>query len=122
MRLPFLTAALCLLPTILWAEVGLVMAEERGCIYCARWNADIANIYPKTPEGRAAPLMRYDIHDDEPPADLVSRVIFTPTFVLVQDGVEIDRLEGYPGEDFFWGLLGKMLSNANIPLHPEDDM
>ena len=23
--------------------------------------------------------------------------------------VEVDRIEGYPGEDFFWGLLGQML-------------
>jgi hypothetical protein len=30
--------------------------------------------------------------------------------VLVKDGVEVARLEGYPGEDFFWGLLGRMLS------------
>ena len=43
------------------------------------------------------------------------RVSFTPTFILVQDGVEVGRIEGYPGEDFFWGLLGKMFDRANIP-------
>ena len=37
------------------------------------------------------------------------RVTFTPTFILVENGQEIARLEGYPGEDFFWGLLGMML-------------
>ena len=37
---------------------------------------------------------------------------FTPTFVLVKDGVEQSRIIGYPGEDFFWGLLDRMLKQA----------
>ena len=40
---------------------------------------------------------------------LVSPIRFTPTFVLVDDGREIGRIEGYPGEDFFWGLLERLL-------------
>ncbi|MEM9523423.1 MAG: hypothetical protein AAF982_05430, partial [Pseudomonadota bacterium] len=36
-------------------------------------------------------------------------VIYTPTFVLMKDGREYGRIEGYPGEDFFWGLLGRMI-------------
>lgn len=110
-----LTALLLLLPVAATAEVRLLMAEEAGCIYCARWNAEISHIYPKTPEGRAAPLERYDLHADIAPAELAQRVRFTPTFILVRNGVEISRIEGYPGEDFFWGLLGMMLENAEIP-------
>ena len=88
----------------------LVMVEEAGCIWCARWNQDIAEIYPKTPEGQAAPLRRIDI-DAPPPADLtfVRPPFYTPTFILIDEGQEKARIEGYPGEDFFWGLLGKML-------------
>jgi hypothetical protein len=33
----------------------------------------------------------------------------TPTFVLVHEGEEVGRLRGYPGDEFFWGLLGGML-------------
>ena len=29
---------------------------------------------------------------------------------LVDDGRELSRIEGYPGEDFFWGLLEMMLT------------
>ena len=101
------------------AEVRLLMAEERGCIWCARWNDEIAPAYPKTAEGRAAPLYRYDLQSDEAPADLAARVHFTPTFILVRDGVELSRIEGYPGEDFFWGLLGQMLSQADIEIGQE---
>ena len=37
------------------------------------------------------------------------KVLYTPTFILVEGGQEIGRIEGYPGEDFFWGLLKMML-------------
>lgn len=98
-----------------FADTKLVMVEEKGCVWCARWNEEISDIYPKTAEGRAAPLMRMDIHAKRPDNIAFARSLaFTPTFVLVVDGKEISRIEGYPGEDFFWGLLGRMLSQANI--------
>lgn len=88
----------------------LVMVEEKGCIWCAAWDAEIAPIYAATEEGRAAPLRRIDLHGPRP-EDLSfdAPLLITPTFVLVQDGQEIGRIEGYPGEDFFWGLLQRML-------------
>lgn len=104
--------ALLFLPTLLWADTYLLMAEEKGCPYCARWHAEIGPIYSKTAEGAAAPLRRYDLHADTPEAALKRRVLFTPTFVLVVEGKEVARIEGYPGEDFFWGLLAKMLKDA----------
>ena len=99
------------------AETILVMVEEAGCMWCARWNADIAPEYPKTVEGKAAPLRRVDLHAPLP-RDLTfkSTLRFTPTFVLMRDGTEVARLEGYPGEDFFWGLLGRMLLDAGVSL------
>lgn len=97
------------------ADTALVMVEEKGCMWCARWNEEISHIYPKTDEGKAAPLRRMDIHAERPNDITFARpLFFTPTFVLIVDGEEISRLEGYPGEDFFWGLLGKMLMKANI--------
>lgn len=98
----------------------LVMVEEKGCMWCARWNSEISEIYPKTPEGAAAPLFRLDIHDERPDDIVFSRALtFTPTFVLVKEGREVSRIEGYPGEDFFWGLLGRMLGQANVDVSGE---
>lgn len=97
------------------SEAHLVMVEQRGCIYCIRWMEDIGDAYPLTPEGRAAPLMRVDIADGAPDGMAFDRrVVFTPTFILMVDGAEAARLEGYPGEDFFWGLLGRMLDENGI--------
>lgn len=103
---------------VLWSVAGLsavhaqelIMVEEDGCIWCERWNRDVGTIYSKTPEGQRAPLRRIDIREPLP-ADLEfdRPAFYTPTFVLVRDGKELARIEGYPGEAFFWGLLGKML-------------
>ncbi len=92
------------------------MAEVPGCYWCAQWNADIAGIYPKTPQGAAAPLQRFNLNRDNPDIEFARRVSFTPTFLLVVDGVEVSRIEGYPGEDFFWGLLNRMIAEADISL------
>jgi hypothetical protein len=89
----------------------LVMVEQRGCLYCKMWHDDVGpEEYALTPEGAAAPLRRIDLRPPYPEDLTFSGPLrITPTFVLVEDGVEVARLEGYPGEDFFWGLLGRML-------------
>ncbi|MGP1358973.1 hypothetical protein [Roseicyclus sp.] len=91
----------------------LLMFEEPGCVWCARWTADVGQEYPITPEGIAAPLVRTDLRDPVPEGvTLASPPRYSPTFVVVQDGTELGRIEGYPGEDFFWGLLGRILERA----------
>ncbi|MFO8127202.1 hypothetical protein [Yoonia sp.] len=101
--------------TSLWAETRLMMAEEPGCIWCARWHAEIGPIYPKTAEGAAAPLLRVNLQDPIPSDITLERSVnFTPTFILLVDGVEKSRIEGYPSEDFFWELLGYMLDQEGI--------
>jgi len=88
----------------------LIMFEQDYCEYCERWNEEVGVVYHKTSEGKRAPLRRLDIHENLP-GDIshVTTGAFTPTFVLMEEGKEIGRIRGYPGEDFFWGLLGQML-------------
>lgn len=104
-----LIAVLTALPA--WAA-DLVMVEQPGCAYCRAWDQELSEIYPKTPEGAAAPLERVQlaaVQAGKTEYDFARPVNFTPTFVLVEDGKELARIEGYPGQDFFWGLLGMML-------------
>lgn len=108
-RLAFI-AGLVVVTTLSAKAAELVMVEEAGCMWCAAWNKDISHIYPKTREGKFAPLRRIDIHDPLPDDLTFERSLaFTPTFVLIDEGREVARIEGYPGEDFFWGLLETML-------------
>ena len=98
----------------------LIMVEQKGCHYCQKWLAEIGPIYSKTPEGAFAPLRMVNIADG-PPADVkfARKPVFTPTFILVDGGEEIGRIEGYPGEDFFWGLLEMMLKAKTSYVKPD---
>ena len=88
----------------------LVVMQQPGCAWCARFEAEIAPAYPNSEEGRRAPLRRVDI-TGQWPADLAAVPIerFTPTFVLVDRGAEVARLRGYPGDQFFWFRIDDML-------------
>lgn len=100
--------------TIVAAELRLMMVEEDTCPWCAQWHEEIGPIYPKTQEGKIAPLVRQDIYTILPQGVTTTQGLhFTPTFILLRDGQEIDRIEGYPGEDFFWSLLNMMLQRAS---------
>lgn len=88
----------------------LVMFRQVMCEWCEVWDDEVGVVYGKTREGRQAPIRQVDIHEKRP-VDLgrIKPVIFTPTFVLMENGIELGRIQGYPGEDFFWGLLNQML-------------
>lgn len=88
----------------------LVMVDRAGCAYCIAWKEQIGPAYPNTDLGAFAPLRIVDIRDGAPEGMTFARpALFTPTFILIEDGQEVGRIEGYPGEDFFWGLLEKLL-------------
>ncbi|WP_051285014.1 hypothetical protein [Nisaea denitrificans] len=88
----------------------LLMVEQTGCEWCEAWNEEIGGIYHLTDEGKRAPLRRQDLFDTWP-ADITIKgsVHFTPTFILLDNGTETGRIEGYPGDDFFWPMLVRLL-------------
>ena len=98
------------------AEVRLMMVEAKGCPWCERWKAEIGPIYPKTAEGRIAPLFKVMIHDPlEDGITLDSPPVYTPTFILLNDGQEVGRIEGYQSDEFFWWFIETMIKKL-----PED--
>lgn len=92
----------------------LLVLEQDGCVYCEKFEREIAPAYPKTAEGKMAPLRRVDI-DQEWPEDLagIKPAALTPTFILIDNDRELGRLHGYPGDEYFWFLLGELLQNLN---------
>ena len=89
----------------------LLMFESETCEWCERWHEEIGPAYHKTRFGRIAPLRRVDIDLPVPPVySTIRGIAYTPTFVLWHRGREIGRLVGYPGEDFFWPLLERLLN------------
>ncbi|TVP71046.1 MAG: thioredoxin family protein [Rhodobacteraceae bacterium] len=101
-------------------ELRLLMIEQAGCYYCRVFNRDIAPAYMAAPEGIVAPLEHVQLRGPLPEdVTLTSQPFVTPTFILIgPDGVEIERLTGFPGEDFFWAYIGDMIRTAQAQLAP----
>ena len=95
----------------------LVMLEKEGCTWREKWNGEVGVIDNKTRHLKADAL-----HCDGWTFTKLCRLIFpaeggyTPTIIDIDKGREIGRIRGYPGEDFFWGPLGKMLER--LPITP----
>src|SRR4051812_8069391 len=91
----------------------LVMFERKGCPWCEAFDREVGSIYPKTPEGARAPLRRVEVAHQ--PADLKGIVVerLTPVFVLIDQGREVGRIRGYPGEEHFWGMLAGLLGRLD---------
>jgi thioredoxin-related protein len=104
------TGLLIAQPVTILQAAELLVVESDDCPYCLRFHAEIAIAYPKTEEGKTAPLRLLDISNPMPDeySDIKPARV-TPTFILVDNGREVDRLIGYPGDEYFWFLLGQML-------------
>lgn len=95
------------------ADEVLLMVEQAGCYWCEAWDTEIGVVYGITDEGKRAPLRRVDMFDPMPEDITIrSKARFTPTFILLRGGVEVGRIEGYPGEDFFWPMLDQLLKTS----------
>lgn len=114
-RLAVLCVALLAAPVTAWADgLRLLMVERTGCYYCIVFKRDVEPIYNRAPEGQIAPLVHYNLRDPLPEGiTLASRAFVTPTFILLDaQGQELDRLTGYPGDDFFWPYIAAMIEKA----------
>lgn len=95
-----------------FSGMQLLMIEDPGCPYCARWHEEVGIAYAASDEGQFAPLVRRRRND--PDVGKFQNVVYSPTFIIVREGVEIGRIVGYPGADFFWGLLSAILQKAGF--------
>lgn len=88
----------------------LVMFETPACIWCEAWNREVGGVYHKTEAGRLAPLRRVELYGPRP-EDLrgIEDIVYTPTFVMMDRGREVGRIDGYPGDEHFWGLLSVLV-------------
>ncbi|MDS9467152.1 SoxS protein [Paracoccus sp. MBLB3053] len=95
-------------------QLRLLMVRRKGCTYCAQWDREIAPIYADHPEGRLAPLIMVDVDGPYPDGLALARMPWlTPGFILLRDGQEIGRYEGYPGADRFFPMLRGLINEAD---------
>ena len=95
------------------AQLRLLMLDQAFCEWCDQWDAEVGVVYDRTAEGKHVPLWRTSIFGPLPEGVALARKArYTPTFVLLRDGAEVGRIEGYPGEDFFYGMLQQLIASA----------
>lgn len=109
-----LALAAWLSPARLLASSGvkLIMVDDPNCRYCRLFDKEISGLYPKTNEGRYAPLVR--VRRKSPELRGLNPVIYTPTFLLVRNGEELGRITGYPGPEFFFSELRVLLGRTGF--------
>jgi thioredoxin-related protein len=108
---------------LLWPAMSraaeLVMFQQGGCVWCARWDREVGPVYDKTAEAKLLPLRRVDISQQTSAGvTLAARVIYTPTFVVVEGGREIGRITGFINDEAFWGLLDALAAKLEPPPEP----
>ena len=95
--------------------LSLIMVDAPGCPYCAAWKREILPGYADHPTGRALPLRIVPQDGPWPDGIALDRApTITPSFLLIRDGFEIARIEGYPGQGYFWAELSAVVS-AHAP-------
>lgn len=93
--------------------IEIVMFRRAGCPWCHTWDREIGPIWPKSDVGARHAIRMVDLDTDPMPQIALARPVrFTPTFVVAVDGAESGRIEGYPGQDFFWGLMERFVAEA----------
>jgi hypothetical protein len=105
-----LSLALTVLPAPAVSAAELVFVEVMGCTYCIRFNRQMAQKYQVSDTGKAVPLRRVNLRKRWP-ADLnqVDRPPYTPVFILVEDGREVGRFNGYTNPQRFNRDLRRLL-------------
>lgn len=114
--------ALSMLAALPVGAAELVMFRVPGCQWCQAWDREVGDAYTRSPEAETVPLREVRLDKDRDGGlELARRVRYTPTFVLARDGVEVGRIEGYPGEAFFWSRLDQLLDQLLEQLGGAED-
>ena len=96
------------------ATQELIVLEAPNCIYCRIFRRDVLPSYQKSKRAGELPIRFLDLND--PAADklkLSSTVTIVPTVVLMRDGAEAGRIDGYTGPEAFFQSVARMLGSAN---------
>ena len=91
--------------------LALVMVDRAGCSFCDAWRREILPGYGAHAIGRTLPLAVVPIDGPWPDGLALARAPqASPTFILLQDRMEIGRFEGYDDPQTFWRTLGGLLA------------
>ena len=90
------------------ADSRLIMVTSDYCPSCQAWELDVGKVYDKSPYATTLPLTRVEI-GSKMPGDVTFQkpVVGTPTFLIIHNGQEIGRQNGYIDAEMFWWWLSE---------------
>ena len=90
------------------ADSRLIMVTSDYCPSCQAWELDVGKVYDKSPYATTLPLTRVEIGSKMPGGVTFQKpVVGTPTFLIIHNGQEIGRQNGYIDEEMFWWWLSE---------------
>lgn len=90
---------------------ALLMVEAPRCPFCAAFRREVLPGYAAHPLGKAAPLTAVPIDGPWPDGlALAAAPYASPTFILLDNRMEVGRFEGYDSPGTFWRALGALLA------------
>jgi hypothetical protein len=96
----------------------LLFFFDPHCGACIKFEKEIVSIYHNTQEAEIAPLVHIQFYKSNGElseathmAGLATPVTVVPSFVLMHEGHETDRIIGYGSDELFWMALNRILEN-----------
>ena len=90
------------------ADSRLIMVTSDHCPSCQAWELDVGKVYDKSPYATTLPLTRVKIGNKMPGGVTFQKpVVGTPTFLIIHEGQEIGRQNGYIDAEMFWWWLSE---------------
>lgn len=80
--------------------------EAPNCGACKVFKREVLPIYAASPAGQVFPLWVVDM-GSKVPFRLAEPVTFTPTFIWVDNGVEVGRFSGYRNKEQFFSIVNE---------------
>lgn len=99
-------------PTAIQQEV--IVLEAPNCTYCNVFRQLVLPRYLRSKRAGDLPIRFVDVND--PAADqlkLSSSVTMVPTVVMMREGQEVDRINGYMGPEAFFQSVARTFGSAD---------
>ena len=92
--------------------MDLIMFESPSCGTCKLFKREVLPIYAASPAGQVFPLWVVEM-GSKLSFRINQPVTFTPTFVWVDNGVEVGRFSGYFGKAQFFNIVNRAANAQN---------
>ena len=94
-------------------RLEVLVFESESCIYCRIFRRDVLPQYLQSKRAKMAPIKFIDVKRVDPKKlGIVAPLTMLPTFVIMREGRERGRINGYLGPEPFFHMVSQILRTA----------